>query len=190
MIFVTVGTQLPFDRLAGAVNEWARAHPDHEVVAQVGPTERQFDAMRCERHLAPQRFDELFTRADAVIAHAGMGTILSAANRRRPLLVMPRRAALGEHRNEHQLATAKRLEDRIGLVVAWDERDLIDKIDEVLRLGEAAAPRVAPAPDRALLEYVRGFLLGDSDGAGRVEPGRSGRAEASPVEAAGAREGP
>jgi UDP-N-acetylglucosamine transferase subunit ALG13 len=62
--------------------------------------------------------------AELVVAHAGMGSIITALRYQRPLLIMPRRAALGEHRNDHQVATAKWLIDRPGIEVAWDESEL------------------------------------------------------------------
>ena len=37
MIFVTVGTQLAFDRLIGAVDAWAARTPGSDVFAQTGP---------------------------------------------------------------------------------------------------------------------------------------------------------
>jgi len=36
MIFATVGTQLPFDRLIEALDAWAGEHPHIEVFAQIG----------------------------------------------------------------------------------------------------------------------------------------------------------
>ena len=36
MIFATVGTQLPFDRLIVALDQWAASSPDVEVFAQIG----------------------------------------------------------------------------------------------------------------------------------------------------------
>src|SRR3954470_10768842 len=36
VIFATVGTQLPFDRLVGAVDRWAATRGDRDVFAQVG----------------------------------------------------------------------------------------------------------------------------------------------------------
>lgn len=170
MIFLTVGTQLPFDRLAGAVNRWAGMHPGHEVIAQVGPTEMAFSSMRCERFLSPGSFEELFGSADLIVAHAGMGTILSAAERRKPLLVMPRRASLGEHRNEHQMATATRLESRLGLTVAWEENEVAGKIDSLLAQGAEGAPVVSATPDRSLLSFVRAFVFGDANPQGSPQP--------------------
>jgi UDP-N-acetylglucosamine transferase subunit ALG13 len=88
-----------------------------------------------------------------------MGTILSAMEAGKPLLVMPRRAALGEHRNDHQMATAMRLEDRLGLAVAWDEEELPLKLDTMLERG-ASAPRISPYADARLIGFVRSFISG------------------------------
>lgn len=52
-------------------------------------------------------FDKLCHDARLIVAHAGMGTIISAMTKGKPIIVFPRIAALGEHRNEHQLATSK-----------------------------------------------------------------------------------
>jgi UDP-N-acetylglucosamine transferase subunit ALG13 len=69
-------------------------------------------------------FDEKFGEADVVVAHAGIGTILKAQQHRKPLVLFPRRAAFGEHRNDHQLATCAQLRDRPGVYVADDEAEL------------------------------------------------------------------
>jgi hypothetical protein len=50
VIFVTVGTQLPFDRLIRAVDEWAGAAAGADVFAQIGPTAVE------PRHIAYRRF--------------------------------------------------------------------------------------------------------------------------------------
>lgn len=160
MIFLTVGTQLPFDRLARAVDAWAASRPGREVVAQVGPTDARFGSLRASALMAPAEFDAMFDRASLVVAHAGMGTILSAMEKGKPLLVMPRRASLGEHRNEHQMATATRLESRLGLAVAWSEDEVAGKIDAMLGRGESAAPRISPYADERLIRFVRSFVNG------------------------------
>ena len=77
--------------------------------------------------------------ADAIVAHAGMGTILTALELGKPLLVLPRRASLGEHRNEHQLATARRFADTGRLAVAFDESELAQRLDELPLRGRRRA---------------------------------------------------
>ena len=39
MIFVTVGYQMPFDRMVESIDRWAGRHPDAAIFAQIGPTE-------------------------------------------------------------------------------------------------------------------------------------------------------
>ena len=62
--------------------------------------------------------------ADAIIGHAGIGTIITALQLAKPLLVMPRQGALRETRNDHQLATARRFCNFPSVHVAQDEHDL------------------------------------------------------------------
>lgn len=158
MIFVTVGTQLPFDRLVLAVDAWAAAHPDVEVFAQTGPTGHPPKHLRHVEFLKPARAEELMRNAELIVAHAGIGSIVSALRFQRPIVVMPRRADQREHRNDHQLATAKRLVGRPGVFVVWDADELANRLDGRDRLitGAALGPYAAgPLVDR-LAAYIRG----------------------------------
>jgi UDP-N-acetylglucosamine transferase subunit ALG13 len=83
-------------------------------------------ARTIEQHpfLAPGEFDRLAASAEVIVGHAGIGTIISADRLQRPFVLFPRRAALGEHRNDHQLATARGVMARDGFHVAFDEAEL------------------------------------------------------------------
>ena len=157
-IFVTVGTELPFDRLIGAVDAWAgdRGRGD-DVFAQIGVTVGAPEHFASSPTLEAKTFRRLFDSADLIVAHAGMGTILGALERARPLVVVPRRAELGEHRNDHQLATTQQL-DELGLInVANDEHDLTPYLDD-----PGSVPRHGPigaSADPSLLEAVRNAVL-------------------------------
>src|SRR5687767_9745951 len=126
MIFVTVGTQLPFDRMIRAVDEWAgKSGNGEEVFAQIGPSDYKPKHIRYSAFIAADEFEHRSREARAVVAHAGMGSIITALTMGKPILVMPRRAAMGEQRNDHQLATARHFlaQGRIG--VAADEHELV-----------------------------------------------------------------
>ncbi|HPF13097.1 MAG: hypothetical protein H6830_00960 [Planctomycetes bacterium] len=156
MILVTVGTQGPFDRLVRAVDAWAAAHPEQRLVAQIGATDFQPAAMESAANLDPIRFERLLREADCIVAHAGMGTILKALELGKPVLIMPRRAALGEQRNEHQLATAERFA-RLGVVqVAADEHELPAKLDVLVQQGNVE--RISNSASPELIGRLRGFL--------------------------------
>lgn len=116
MIFVSAGTQFPFDRLIKMVDRLVD-ETGEEVVAQAIPDKympRNFSL----RSVIPQKeYSELVDRCDLVVAHAGMGIIITAMRLGKPILVLPRLASRGEHRNEHQTSTVAHLEE-MGYVTA------------------------------------------------------------------------
>jgi UDP-N-acetylglucosamine transferase subunit ALG13 len=165
MIFVTVGTQLPFDRMVRTVDEWAGLHAKgREVFAQIGPS--QFKP----RHIQSAPFipaDECRRRtcsARVIIAHAGMGSIITALELGKPILVMPRRASMGEQRNDHQVATAHHFLEQGRVAVAFDEEELMRQLEQIEQL--AAGQRIDHVASPRLLRALRSF-------AGRLDPAKA-----------------
>lgn len=146
MIFVTVGLQLPFDRMIRAIDAWA-GESGAEVFAQVGPSSYPAKHIRTQAWLTAHEFDAAFQSAELVVAHAGMGSILTALSFGKRLIIMPRRAALDEHRNDHQLATAKRFAAVAAVDIAWHEGELIERLRGRTAGGAAAAPISPYAPE-------------------------------------------
>jgi UDP-N-acetylglucosamine transferase subunit ALG13 len=160
VIFLTVGTQLPFDRLVGAVDQWAATRRDADVFGQVGPTGLRPAAIAWERFVAPAECRERMRAADAIVAHAGMGTILTALELGTPIVVMPRRAALGEHRNDHQLATARRFAQQGSIAVAFEEAELHARLDALGAGGLGARRRIGRHAEGPLVDALRAFIAG------------------------------
>jgi UDP-N-acetylglucosamine transferase subunit ALG13 len=130
MIFVTVGTQLPFDRLIKTVDEWACAAAGREAYAQIASGSYLPQSMPWSRTMHPREFQAKLEQCHLLVAHAGIGSILSALELGKPVIILPRHAELGEHRNDHQLATAARFGAR-GLVrVAHSETELSQMLDQ------------------------------------------------------------
>src|SRR5690606_18210114 len=125
VIFLTVGAQMAFDRLVRAVDGWAGLNPHQEIFAQIGPSRYRPAHLRHERFLEPARFRSMIEKASLVVAHAGMGSIISALEMNKPILVMPRLGDLAETRNDHQVATARRFGELGAVHVAMDESELI-----------------------------------------------------------------
>jgi UDP-N-acetylglucosamine transferase subunit ALG13 len=154
VILATVGTQLPFPRLIRALDDLAPSLG--RVVAQIGDNPETPRHLEHHRAMEPRAFDELFRQADRVVAHAGIGTLLAAKKHHKPIIIFPRRAAMGEHRNDHQLATAKQLESHAGVYVAYDEQEL----ERLLRLPDLTPPDDAPGMSlRDLQGAIREFIV-------------------------------
>ncbi|RYD19253.1 MAG: glucuronosyltransferase [Verrucomicrobiaceae bacterium] len=160
MIFVTVGTDLPFDRMVRVIDKWARDNGRKDVFAQIGEGAWEPEYIGFSHFLQPPDFTEKFKAASIIISHAGMGTILSALHHGKPILVVPKRASLGEHRNEHQTATAKHMKELGNVNVAFDEHELRDRLD---RLDELLQPkRIGGSASDSLVSGLRGFIFNNN----------------------------
>lgn len=124
-IFVTVGSQSPFDRLVAAVDKWAGTRSDIHAYAQIGQGLYEPQNMPFSRSLTQHEFESRIAGCDLVVSHAGMGTIISALVLSKPILTLPRHASLGETRNDHQIATAEKFAERGMIVHAADEEELV-----------------------------------------------------------------
>lgn len=152
MIFITVGTQIPFDRLLQMVDSIAPRLGGEEIVAQGCAGSYVPANFTTVRFLDPDRFDTLLREARVIVAHAGIGTIMSAIEARKPIVIVPRQASLGEHRNDHQLATAAYMAARTGLAVAHDADELLQAIQTPVT--PPALPEVANSLINALRRAI------------------------------------
>lgn len=124
MIFVTVGSMFPFDRLIRAMDGWAARNAQEHIFAQIGDGSYLPQNMPYARMVPPSRFHEICHETDLIVAHAGMGSVISAAEIGKPIILFPRHAAWKEHTTDHQLHTAGWLRDRPGVFIADDDEDL------------------------------------------------------------------
>jgi UDP-N-acetylglucosamine transferase subunit ALG13 len=157
MIFVTVGTDLPFDRMMRVVDSWARDHDRRDVFAQIGEGGWEPEYIEFTHFLQPPDYKRRFDEASLIISHAGMGTILTALLHGKPILVMPKRALFCEHRSEHQVATAKCMCELSRVQVAKDESQLMSMLDH---LPDFIAPgRIGPVASGPLIDSLRNFIF-------------------------------
>ena len=155
MIFVTVGHQMPFDRLVRAVDVWAERFGRRDAYGQVGSGGYRPRFFESTAFLSPEEFRERVQSCSAIVSHAGMGTILTALEMQRPILLLPRLSALGETRNDHQVGTARHFATASPLVsVASDETlsELLGSIE-----GRRAEGPSSAAAHPALLARLREF---------------------------------
>ncbi|MEO1697143.1 MAG: glycosyltransferase [Planctomycetota bacterium] len=152
-----MGSQLPFDRLVRAVETWARAAGRTDVVFQVGDGGHRPDGFEAVERLEPDAFDAAVSEAELVVGHAGTGTIMAALEAGRPVVCLARREALGETRNDHQVATLERFRTRDGVTGTADEADLPARIDDALRAGPPAEA-LGPFARGPLVDRLRSFL--------------------------------
>lgn len=139
MIFITVGSQMPFDRLIIAVDKWVAGNYQGDVLGQIGDSILKPENVKYVSSLTPAQFVAQVSACDLVVAHAGMGSILTALEYGKPLVLLARRGDLMETRNDHQIATAKWLGLRPEIFVAQSEDDIGRCIEAGLASARAAS---------------------------------------------------
>ena len=128
---------------------------DEEVIVQTIKSEYQPKHVKCVDFLPPDVFAQYFNKARMVIAHAGMGTILSALKQDKPIIVVPRLASLKEHRNDHQMATAMRMDELGYVYVAYDKKQLRDLLmQKDLKPLKHIGNQASDSLEKSLTEFI------------------------------------
>ncbi len=159
MIFLTVGSQMPFDRLVRAVDTWAGEHARADVFGQIGTAEYLPCNFPYVSVLSTAEYSRRVEQATIIISHAGMGTILTALEHGKPLLVMPRLGSLDETRNDHQIATAREFASQGMVHAARDEQELAAQLERIDDL--TSQKRIGSVASNELITAIRNFILGD-----------------------------
>lgn len=160
MIFLSVGTQFPFDRLVKAVDDACEEGLIYEeIFAQVGKSFYKPRNFKSVISLEKEVFDKRFREASGIISHAGMGTITMALDNKKPLFVMPRLKKYGEVVNDHQVAIARKFEELGHILVAYEAEDLPKKIKKL----KFFVPRPRESGAELVAERISSFLSRVSD---------------------------
>lgn len=159
MIFVTVGTQLPFDRLLRDVDEIAPLFPQTKFVAQVFGSSYHMKHLESLQFISPLQFNDYLQSAELIISHAGIGTITTVAQLGKPLIVFPRLGKLKEHRDDHQVATCQKLQESCDLHVAWNKDDLECMVRSYFEGKLHPMKKITPFASERLISSLKSFLV-------------------------------
>lgn len=158
MIFVTIGSQVPFDRMIEAVDQIAPLLEGKEFVVQALASGYKAKHFKTIEYISPANFKHYVESAELVISHAGTGTILSVSQLEKPMIVFPRSGKLKETRNDHQMATCRMLEQTTKLQVAYDTKQLEEKIKLYLKGELPVMEKMRPFASDRLLNSIRDFI--------------------------------
>jgi UDP-N-acetylglucosamine transferase subunit ALG13 len=160
LIFLTVGTQRPFPRLVRAVDAIAPMLEERgfELFGQILETPKTPLRFATVPLLSNQEISQRFADAFLVVAHAGMGTILNCQMLGKAGVFMPRKGALGEQFNDHQVSTAEAFRGRPGIAIVDDEAELADAFADVHPSNSFAFTPMAPTASPEFLDRLRDII--------------------------------
>ncbi len=124
MILVVLGTQdKQFKRLLEDIEEAIKSGAIKEkVIVQAGSTEYKSDHMEIFDLLPTPEFNKLMDKANLIITHGGVGTILTAIKKGKRIIATPRLSKYGEHHNDHQKQIIDEFK-KLGYLLEYDDGD-------------------------------------------------------------------
>lgn len=141
-VVVTLGTYRGYD-FSRLVERLIQVLPEEtEVLWQTGDTDVSRFGIEGHDAIPEADLTQAMQEADAVVAHAGVGTALAAFEVGVCPLLIPRRHALKEHVDDHQIQIADELVKR-DLAVSIDASKL--RLEDLLAAGARQVVRSAQA---------------------------------------------
>lgn len=128
MIFVTLGTfEMKFKRL---LDEIELLDIKDEVVIQSGYTNFKSSKYKVINFMNKDEFKENLTKADLVICHGGVGSILEAINNNKKVIAIPRLEKHNEHVDDHQIEIVNKFTNNGYILSSQNEKDLKKLIEK------------------------------------------------------------
>lgn len=156
MIFVTVGTQdVPFDRLLKAVEKQIKTgNIKEEVIVQCGKTKFKSKNMKFINFLEIEEFNKLLKKANLIICHGGVGSILDGLKNNKTVIACPRLAKYKEHTNDHQLEIINKFSNDGYIIPLKDP----NKLDVALKQAEIFRPKKYKSNTENMVKLIENFI--------------------------------
>lgn len=130
MIFVTVGThEQPFDRLVKKIDELKRDGVIREdVFIQTGFSTYEPQHCRWSKLIPYADMVKYVAEARIVITHGGPASFIMPLQIGKVPIVVPRQSRFGEHVNDHQVAFAENVAERMENIIPVFEIETLAQI--------------------------------------------------------------
>lgn len=139
MILVTLGTQdKTFIRLLEKIDALIeKGLIKDQVVVQSGYTKYHSSNMEIFDLIPQDEFNSLMEKADIIITHGGVGSIISALEKGKKVIAIPRLAKYGEHINDHQTQIVSKF-NSLDYLIGLQE---VDELEPALKKIKKFKPK-------------------------------------------------
>lgn len=152
MILVTLGTQdKTFVRLLDEIDKLInKGIIQDKVIVQAGFTKYSSDNMEIFDLIPQDEFNDLMSKADLVITHGGVGNIISALEKNKKVIAVPRLAKYKEHINDHQTQIIAKF-SALGYIIGLQD---VDELDMALKKVKKFKPQKFVHDNSKMLNLV------------------------------------
>lgn len=156
MILVLLGTQNnSFHRLLEEIQKNIdNGNIKDEVIVQKGYTKFESKDMKMYTQLPVNELNELINKADLIITHGGVGSIITAIEKNKKVIAVPRLKKYKEHVNDHQIDIIKSFDD-LGYIIGIDN---VEKLEDALKIVSDFIPKEYIKNTGNILNIVSEFI--------------------------------
>ncbi len=156
MILVTLGTQdKSFTRLLDALEkQLEKGTIKDKVIVQAGYTKYESKYMEIFDLIEEEELEKLIKKADLIITHGGVGSILSGIRNNKKVIAASRLAKYKEHTNDHQKQIVKELAKE-GYIL--ELRDF-DSLEKLIKKAETFVPKKFESNTDNIVKTIEKFI--------------------------------
>ena len=156
MILVLLGTQNnSFHRLLEKIQENIdNGNIRDNVIVQKGYTRFESKDMKLYNQLPLDEISKLIEKADLVVTHGGVGSIISAIEKNKKVIAVPRLKKYKEHVNDHQLDIIRSFSD-LGYIIGLNS---IEELENALEKVKHFKPKKYVKNTGNILSIVQNFI--------------------------------
>lgn len=152
MILVTLGTQdKNFVRLLEKIDQLINnGLIKDKVIVQAGFTKYNSENMEIFDLIPQDEFNDLMDKADIIITHGGVGNIISALEKNKKVIAVPRLSKYGEHINDHQTQIIAKF-NALGYIIGLQD---VDELDDAVKQIKKFKPKKFVHDNSKMLNLV------------------------------------
>lgn len=156
MILVLLGTQAnDFSRLLKEIDKQIKNGTiKEEVIVQAGSTKYESDKMKQFDLLSREEIEELKKKANIIITHGGVGSIVSSIKLGKKVIAVPRQKEYGEHVNNHQFQIIENFEKQGYIKGVYKMEELKNALKEI----EKFEPKKYESNTNKIIEIIEKYI--------------------------------
>lgn len=156
MILVLLGTQNnSFHRLLEEIERFIKSGIiKEEVVVQAGYTQYTSEKMKILGLISKEELENLQNKADFIITHGGVGSILLSITKNKKVIAVPRLHQYNEHVNDHQKEIVE-LFNQKGYIIGVEG---VEELEQAIRQIEDFQPKKYQQNHDKMLKIIEDFI--------------------------------
>lgn len=156
MILVLLGTQNnSFHRLLEEIERLIQNKViEEEVIVQAGYTKYKSDNMKIFDFISKEELEELQKKANLIITHGGVGSILLSITKNKKVIAVPRLHQYEEHVNSHQIEIVEVFNQK-GYIIGVQG---IEKLEQAIKQVEKFEPKEYKQNHDKMLKIIEDFI--------------------------------